>query len=60
MKTYYLSFVYLDGQMWNYGSTTTKADKMTEEQLSQEEREIAEQVGTDHVVFLLIKELGEK
>lgn len=60
MNTYYLSFVYLDGQMWNYGSTTTKADKMTEERLLQEEREIAEQLGTDHVAFLLVKELGEK
>lgn len=59
MKTYYLSFVYLDGQIWNYGSTTTKADKMTEEQLKREEHEIAEQLGVGHVAFLLIKELDK-
>lgn len=58
-KTYYLSFVYLDGQIWNYGSTTTQVEAMTEEQLKKEEKEIGEQLGVKHVAFLLIKELDE-
>lgn len=57
MKTYYLSFVYFNGAIWDYGSTTTTAEAMTEEQLHREEKEIAEQLGVDHIAFLLIKEL---